>query len=1107
MKSVSVVTATLAGALCLSGAGISRSPLTPSAQKLVDARVRVPLAFEPDRGQWLSRTPNQTLLLTGKEAQMILGGEGESSVIRMKLVGGKAAPETEGLDKLPSTSNYFLGDNPAEWRTAVPHYARVKYKDVYPGIDLVYYSVDRRLEYDFILAPGADPRHIELAYDGADRMQVEPNGDLVLEVNGRTLRQLRPKIYQWVNGHQQEVAGSYRLRNGNQVQFALASYDRTRPLVIDPVLQYSTYLGQEGRDVAVSIATDRNGDIYMTGQTTSVRFQTDQKAQPNPGGKLDAFVGKFSGAGALLWMSYLGGNDNDIGRGIAVDDGGNAYVVGATSSPNFPTRGATNAEFRGIWDAYIAKISPNGQQFLYSTFIGGSGYDDAYSIAVDAEGNAYIAGQTLSFDFPAPNGFQRGAAGGGGDTFVTKISTTRQSTLYSTYVGGSGVDVATGIAIDPQGNAYVTGYTTSQIFPVLTPLQGVYGGEQDAFLYKLNPAGNSLVYSTFLGGTLEDLGFRVAVDSQGSAYVYGHTKSPGFPVRSAVQGTHGGGFDAFVTKVTPEGSATVYSTFLGGSLDEIAFGNIVVDPGGTAYINGYTSSTNFPTRNPIQASYGGGKYDAFVARIGPQGNMLLYSTYMGGSGQDEAYGLAVDRQGQVTVAGGTSSANLPQANNAYSAGTTGEFDIFMARLSADASVNFITSNLATLSFAVSQGTPTATQTITLASGGTPVTFTAGANEPWLRITPESGSTPTSLTISIDPSRITTASASAVITINSPAAANSPLTIPVTLSQTAISSVSPNPVPRSAQATELTLTGIGFKNGLSVRVNRSTVAAQFINATTVRVTVPGNIIESAEALMIMVLNSDGTQTAEFQVPFVSAGPAITAGGIVNGASGLAGPVVPGEIINISGTGFGPATVVNGAFVNGILESTVSETRVLVDNVAAPILYSGPNQLSAVIPYSVLGRAVVDLSVEYKGRRSEPVRLNVGAVSPALFTQNGSGTGQASAVNQDGSFNSASNAAQAGSVITLFGTGEGLSTPAGADGRQISSTPPRPVQAVNATIGGVPATVEYAGGSPGTALGLLQMNVRIPVGVAPGGAVPVQINIGGIVSRDGVTIAVR
>lgn len=1111
------ITAMLASGACVFAANVSNGSLVPpKLHRFTDTQVRMPLTFEPNRGQapskvrWISRTPDRTLLLMSNEAQLLLRSDDRESVVRMRLSGSNSKSQSEGVEKLTSTSSYFLGNVKQNWRTGVPHYARVKYRDVYPGIDLVFYGANRELEYDFVVSPGADPSRIELAYEGADRMQVEANGDLVLTLNGKTIRQLRPKVYQLVGGSKREIASGYRIRNGNRVEFALAKFDRTRPLVIDPVLQYSTYFGQEGQDQSLSVTTNANGDIYMTGQTSSVRFQTAGKAQPIPGGNSDAFIAKFTGTGDLLWTTYLGGRQVDVGRSIAVDDSGNAYVVGTTNSPEFPTQNASFAQFGGVFDAFLTKVSSDGQQFLYSTYIGGSAYDDALGVAVDAQGNAYVAGQTLSPDLPFRSEFQRAPSGGGQDTFVAKIATTRNNVFYLTYVGGNGVDLATGIAIDAQGNAYVCGGTTSTVFPTQSALQPAFRGAQDAFLYKLNPSGNSLVYSTFLGGTLEDLAFRVAVDAQGAAYLLGHTKSSDFPIRSAYQSSLAGGYDAFVTKLSPAGDAIVYSTFLGGSLDDFGFGNIAVDGAGTAYVGGFTTSTNFPTQAPIQANFRGGRNDGFVARLGPQGNTLVYSTYLGGDNQDEVLALAVDRSGQVVLAGRTSSPNFPQATNQFVGDGLGQFDIFLARLSADTSVNFISANPQSVTFAIREGETPSPLTIALASAGTPVTFTVGSNQPWLKVTPESGTTPATLSLSVDLAAVPPGTTTANVTVNAPAALNSPTTIPVTLNFSAspvITSVTPNPLPRGTQDTPITLSGRNLQNGLSVRINGATVTSQFVNATTVSATVPTSLMASAQPLQIVIFNPDGAQTPAFSLPFAAPGPAISATGIVNAASGLAGPVTPGEIVTIYGQGIGPATPVLGTFVNGLLESTVSETRVLVEGVAAPILSSGANQVSAVVPYSVLGRESVVFEVEYRGQRSAAARVNVGAAAPGLFTQNSTGTGQAAAVNQDGTANSASNGAAVGSVITLFGTGEGLAVPAGPDGRQVTGEPSRPVAAVSVSIGGVNAPVEYAGGSPGSVAGLLQLNIRIPDGIPAGAEVPVILNIGGVSSRSGVTIAIR
>ena len=1111
MNFVSPVTATLMCASWMLAAGVPQS-------SRIESQVRTPIAFEPNVGQagpevqWISRNPDRTFLLTSDEARMLLQTEGKVTAIGLKFVGGRSAAAT-GVDKLASSSNYVLGKNSSEWRGGVPHYGKVRYSNVYDGIDVVYYSADRQLEYDFVLAPGADAKAIQMAYTGADAVRIDRGGDLIISVNGRTLRQLRPKVYQTLDGVRREIAASYRLQAGNRVGFTLGDYDRSGEVVIDPVLQYSTYFGASGYDAGWSITTDQNGDIYMAGHTTSAQLPTSQTAQAVFGGDADAFVAKFSASGSLAWVTYLGGGKTDIARDIAVDGMGNVYVVGNTLSTNFPVRNPISTEATGDFDAFLTKLSSDGRQMLFSTLLGGSFYEDAVGLALGSAGDVYVTGQTTSADFPVRSGFQTGPAGGGGDVFVTKISTTRFSLVYSTYIGGNGLDFATGIAADADGNAYVTGGTTSSIFPVFNPLQTTIGGDRDAFLLKLDPTGRSLVYATYLGGSSEDTGYRVAVDNQRAAYVLGYTNSPNYPRQNPFQATLGGGYDVFVTKVNPAGSALEYSTFLGGSQHDFGIGGITVDAGGSAYVSGYTASANFPTSLPLQLAYGGGPNDVFLARLSPQGNTLAYSTLIGGAGDDYAYGIAVDRLGQVVVAGKTSSANFPQASNAYSGDALGIYDVFLSRVSADASVNFVTVSQSGLTFSVRPGVSPAAQTVSLGASGTALNVTAQSDQPWLRASVDRGTTPATLTVSIDPATLpSTPTASGAITIGAPSAANGPVTIRVTVNQTVvpvITSATPAALTRDTANATVTLNGSGFQNGLSVRINGSTQAATFVNANSIQVVVPGAVRSTAPSLQFIVFNPDGTQSDAFTLPFagtdVPGSLVVLPSGIVNAASNaVASVIAPGQIILVKGTGFGPATVVNGVISNGALSTSVGGVRLLVDGVPAPILYATQNQIAAIVPYAVADRASALLELEWQGQRSTPIRLNVGGASPAIFTADQSGTGQAAATNQDGSPNSPSNPAAVGSVVSLYATGEGLVSPSGAEGRVVTTE--RPVLPANIILGGVVVTPEYVGGSPGMTVGLLQVNIRIPAGIS-GSAVPVILQVGGVASQQGVTIAVR
>ena len=587
-----------------------------------------------------------------------------------------------GLEGLPGKSNYFLGNDPDKWRTNVPHYAKVQYKDVYPGVDLVYYGNQRQLEYDLVVRPGTDPGAITLSFEGVERLRIDAQGDLVLETQDGEIRQHKPLVYQEVDGGRQEIAGAYVLSGGRQVGFQVAAYDASRPLIIDPVLIYSTYLGDSGQDGARDIAVDSSGNIYLTGTTDSTSFPTASPIQAAIGGGSgnDAFVTKLNAAGsALIYSTYLGGSAFERGRDIAVDASGNAYVVGRTFSTDFPTASPFQAALGGTQDAFVTKLNAAGSALVYSTYLGGSASETGFEIALDSSGNAYITGSTSSTDFLTASPIQA-ASGGGTDAFVTKLNAAGSALVYSTYLGGSGSDSGRGIAVDASGNAYVAGRTPSTDFPTASPIQAALGGTGgllDAFVTKFNAAGSALVYSTYLGGSAADFAKGIAIDTSGNAYVTGETDgSTDFPTASPIQSTFGGGCcDGFVTKLNVGGSALVYSTYLGGSnIDDGV--SIAVDASGNAYVAGRTGSTDFPTADPVQAALGGGSgSDVFVTKFNPTGSAFVYSTYHGGSSTDQVEGIAVDASGNAYVTGRTSSTDFPLLNPfmSYIGGNTDAF--------------------------------------------------------------------------------------------------------------------------------------------------------------------------------------------------------------------------------------------------------------------------------------------------------------------------------------------------------------------------------------------------------------------------------------------------
>ena len=699
------------------GVSTADHAVTPDLAASAQVRERygnLPLSFEANHGQsdstvkFLSRGSGYSLFLTSDEAVLVLSQseadesrtasrvartavrarDRKSAVVRMTLVNANPRSQTAGHHELPGKSHYFIGNDPAKWRTNIPTYAKVKYEGVYPGVDLVYYGNHGQLEYDFVVAPGADPGVVTLAFEGAREVHIDARGELVLGVEGGVVRQHKPVVYQEVAGVKQEVAGRYVMKGKRQVGFRVAAYDPSRPLIIDPVLVYSTYLGGSGIDAGFGIAVDGAGSAYVTGTTRSTDFPTTAGAAQttHAGGFDDAFVTKLDATGSgLVYSTYLGGSAFDSGSDIAVDVTGSAYVTGSTSSNDFPTTaGAVQTTHAGgVYDAFVTKMDATGS-LVYSTYLGGSDDDGGSDIAVDAAGSAYVTGSTASTDFPTTLGAaQTTNAGGRSDAFVTKLDAAGSGLVYSTYLGGSGVfgDVGLGIAVDGAGSAYVTGDTASTDFRTTAgAAQTTFAGGRDAFVTKLDATGSGLVYSTYLGGGFSDVGFGIAVDGAGSAYVTGSTSSNDFPTTAgAVQTTGAGRVDAFVTKLDTTGSRLVFSTYLGGS-DDDGGSDIAVDAAGSAYVTGDTTSPNFPTTaGAVQTTHAGGAHDAFVTTLDATGS-LVYSTYLGGSFIDSGTGIAVDGAGSAYVTGETRSTNFPTTAGAFQTTHAGGLDVFVAKI-------------------------------------------------------------------------------------------------------------------------------------------------------------------------------------------------------------------------------------------------------------------------------------------------------------------------------------------------------------------------------------------------------------------------------------------
>jgi fibronectin type 3 domain-containing protein len=653
----------------------------------------------------------------------------------MKMVGANPKPTVKGAEALPGKLNYYLGKDREKWRTGVPTYAKVRYQGVYPGVDAVYYGHQGQLEYDFVVAPGVDPGQIRLAFEGAQQLEVDAAGDLVLHTPGGSVRQHKPIVYQEVDGQRVPVAGEFALLTDGQsamgegqsaavstpthpytprnrfalrgrhtstrlpqVGFRLAKYDATRPLIIDPPLSFSTYLGGGDQDFCQGIGVDSTGKILVSGYTLSVDFPTQNPSQATLNGGSDAFVAKIDpDSPALLYATYLGGSRGEqpsVGERIpiAVDPAGNAYVTGPTASNDFPTtQGVFQSQLRGPSDAFVTKLDGVGA-LVYSTYLGGSKDDPIFSegIAVNAAGNAFVAGDTISPDFPVTNGAFQTSNPNGDKWYVTELETDGSDLEYSTLFGDPGVPSNSGkfrdIALDGAGNVYLAGDTSTAGMPITAnALQRRGTGGDDVYVAKLDPrrlGPAALLYSTLLGGAGNEESNAIAVDSSNNIYVAGVTASTDFPTKNPFQPQLLGSSDTFLTKIAADGQSLSYSTYLGGgqssSTDTEAAADLAVDNNGSAYLTGVTSNANFPTANPLSGPPAVG-LSCFVSQFSPDGQTLVFSTFLDGGAQDFGNAIAVDPVGNIYVGGQTRSVDFPTVNplqNALAGGT----DAFVVKI-------------------------------------------------------------------------------------------------------------------------------------------------------------------------------------------------------------------------------------------------------------------------------------------------------------------------------------------------------------------------------------------------------------------------------------------
>ncbi|MBS1854551.1 MAG: SBBP repeat-containing protein [Acidobacteria bacterium] len=870
--------------------------------------------------KFVSHGKKSSLFLTSNSAVLSLLRGGQRLVLETRFPGANPNPRMEGAERLSGTVNYYLGADAAKWRTGVPRYGRVLYRGIYPGIDLAYYGTDRQLEYDFMVAPGADPRVIRMELSGQDAARIDARGDLVLLAGGSELRQHKPVVYQEVNGKRRPVDGRYVLR-GRTVSFEVGPYDLKRTLIIDPLLGYSSYLGGNNEEDAAAVATDPACNVYMTGSTLSTDFPVSSGTFAAPRGNGSSkvvHVTKIEPDGeSLVYSAFLGVGSS---TGLAVDAAGNAYVTGVPGS-DFPNTydpvGGTNAA------AFLAKLSPDGGKLIYSAILRNAA---PRGIAIDRSGAAYIAGTTGKLLRTTAGVLQPSYPGTSSSTgFVAKLNPDGNSFGYITFFGGpsSSQTVAiNAIAADSSGNAYITGSSGAADLPVTASApQPRLSAGVDAFVFKLNASGSAVLFGTYLGGTGADTGFGIGLDGSNNLYAAGWTSSGAFPTTSGAYLTTVAGYGGagWVVKYGPD-YKLLYSTYIA---DVNGLRGLAVDTAGNAYTAGEASftSTLRTTSDAVKAKVdrNADGADAWVAKIDPSGSRLLYGSYFGGSKDETVAGIAVDADASIYIAGETFSTDVPVSFN-------------------------------------------------------PVQKTHDPNVKY----------------------------------------------------------------------------------------RDSYVTQFVER-----------------------------------------PWFDAEHVANGASSRGGAVAPGEIITIYGFSLGPKVLKTYNITAGKFDSLLGRAKVTFDGVAAPVIYANWGQTSVVVPYSVAGKGTTQVVVEYKGRPSAPVALQVVAAVPGVFTVPPGGTGQGAILLEDYSVNSPGNPVARGRAAMVFTTVGGES---GQDGVLAAGISQHPL-AVTATIGGKDATVIYAGPSPGLIWGLTQVNVIVPDSAPSGSAVPIVITVGGSSTQSGVTIAVK
>ncbi|BDC50734.1 hypothetical protein F183_A30500 [Bryobacterales bacterium F-183] len=1076
--------------------------------------------------EWVARSGKWQSALDGTRFRFA----SETEQVAVRFAGARAlrAAEPEGL--LPGTSSYFTGADPSQWRTKVPHYARLRYRDVYPGIDVVYYaSSNGQLEYDFEVSPTADPSRIRLEFDGVARVTANATGDLVLTTtSGQTLTHRRPVVFEESRvGVRRALAASYRVDRG-AVTFAVAARrDPGSRLIIDPVVEYSTFLGGSALDSARAIACEATEFCYLAGEGRSLTGLVGALQSSGSGGQEVIVIKINHQTNAVVYYAVIGGDLDDVANAIRVDSTGAAYVAGTTKSQNFPTRNAAQPASGGslLNDAFVLKLEPAGNALVYSTYIGGTGADEGRALAVDRSGAAYVVGSTGSRDnFPVtPGVFQtsfRGTILQQSTTgFVVKVNRTGSQFAYSTFFGGSRQDDVRAVAVDDAGNAILAGTTTSLDFPMRNPTFGLLASAISGFVAKLNAEGTQPLFSTYFGGPANNSIDALAMNAAGDLFVGGWTNAAGFPVKNAAQPDYAGGTnDGFVAKFSAGAYELAWATYLGGSSsDRVAA--LALHGDGSVTAVGQTGSRNFPQYN--SPFFPSPKTDAFATRIASAGNRFVSSVLIGGAEDEAASGAAVDAGDAVLVTGATASRDFPLRGAgqgaAFGGGTA---DMFLLRLTADQvntslTPNPLSASASSVSFVATTGDvkppPPASIQITAASGGN-VGFTvewslSGSNGGnWLSAGPSRAETPATLNVFANPASMPPGTYNGTVRLI-PVAGGDTTSINVTFQvlnpRAVITGVFPSWIAPGAPDTEVEIQGRGFAQGATIRMTSEDAnGAQVL--TPLRITGNSMVFSAAKAFLfrdtsfeLRVLNPEAESSNAISLMVGGVSNIVAPTSIVSAANGIATGIAPGQMLVINGRGLGPGELTKPDLSSGVVPNRLAGVRVLFNGIAAPLLFVWDRQICVMAPFALAGYPSADIVVESQNNRSQILNTRIVPVQPGILTPDSWVYGYGALWNESGAEITKATPARKGTVVTFFVTGAGLLQAPKQDGWLNAPPYVEPLAGVGVEIDGQPTEVVRVEDAPGQVAGLVQVRARIPATVASG-EVSLAVRVGDVLS---------